>query len=157
MHIYLNGFIFINIKYQRYIIILVIYFCSLHTCIWMFQCIFFVCIYIYIYIYISSSSCRAASTNFPDPLSPPVSIVHRFPEVFQAISCIGTELVCLGFSLSSYHCSSMWKRERKIDKERKREIERERETKREKEENPGVVARLRHHKWVSSEFEFQSC
>ena len=44
----------------------------------------YICIYAwkYIYIYIhtsssSSSSCRAASTDLPDLLSPPVSIVHR--------------------------------------------------------------------------------
>ena len=41
----------------------------------------------------SSSSCHAASTDFPDPRSPPFSIVHRSQEVFQAKSCIGTELL----------------------------------------------------------------
>ena len=34
--------------------------------------------YIYIYIYIS---CLAASTDFPDSLSPFVSIIHRFQSV----------------------------------------------------------------------------
>ena len=59
-------------------------------------------IYIYIYVCISSSSCRAASTDLPDPLSPPVSIVHRSREIFQATSCIGTELLYVGSSWSSY-------------------------------------------------------
>ena len=45
---------------------------------------------IYIYIYIS---CHATSTDFPDPLSSPDSIVHRSRQVFQATSCIGTELL----------------------------------------------------------------
>ena len=39
----------------------------------------------------TSWSCHAASTDLPDPLWPPASIVHRSPEVFKAISCIGTE------------------------------------------------------------------
>ena len=34
-------------------------------------------IYIYIYIYISSSSCHAASTDIPDPLSPLFPIGHH--------------------------------------------------------------------------------
>ena len=33
--------------------------------------------YIYTHIYTSSSSCRAGSTDIPDPLSPLLSIVHR--------------------------------------------------------------------------------
>ena len=42
-------------------------------------------IYIYIYIYIpSSSSCRAASTDIPDPLSPLLPIVHHLWQVFRA-------------------------------------------------------------------------
>ena len=61
---------------------------------------------IYIYIYIHS--CRAACTDFSDPLLFPVSIVHRFWGVFQATPCIGRELLqinscwssCLGLSLS---------------------------------------------------------
>ena len=40
-------------------------------------------IYIYIYIYISSSSCRAGSTDIPDPLSPLLPIVHRPRQVFR--------------------------------------------------------------------------
>ena len=42
---------------------------------------------------LSSSSCRAPSTEFSDPLSPPVSIVHRSRDVFQTTSFIGTELL----------------------------------------------------------------
>ena len=55
------------------------------------------------------SSCRAASTVLFDPLSPHVSIVHRFREVFQVTSCIGTDLLYLGSSWSSNLCSSMWR------------------------------------------------
>ena len=52
-------------------------------------------IYIYIYIYISlSSSCRATSTDIPEPLSPPLPIIHRFWQVFRATVCI-FELVVL--------------------------------------------------------------
>ena len=40
--------------------------------------------YIYIYISLSSSSCRAASTDIPDPLSPLLHIVHRLRQVFRA-------------------------------------------------------------------------
>ena len=52
--------------------------------------------YIYIkvkgllYIYISSSSCRAISTDIPDPLSPLLPIVHRLRQVFRATSRILT-------------------------------------------------------------------
>ena len=41
----------------------------------------------------SSSSCRAASTNIPDPLSPLLPIVHRFSQVLRATSRILTELL----------------------------------------------------------------
>ena len=48
-------------------------------------------IYIYIYIYISSSSsCRAGSTDIPDPLSPLLPIVHRPRQVFRTTSRIFT-------------------------------------------------------------------
>ena len=53
----------------------------------------------------SSSSCHAASTDLPDPLSPPVSVVHCAREIFKTTSCIGTELLYIG---SSCLCSSMW-------------------------------------------------
>ena len=45
-------------------------------------------IYIYIYIYIYISSCRAACTDIPDPLSPLLPIVHRLWQVFWATSRI---------------------------------------------------------------------
>ena len=43
-----------------------------------------------ILITILSSSCRAAITDIPDPLSPPLSIVHRLWQVFRAICRILT-------------------------------------------------------------------
>ena len=55
----------------------------------------YVCVYIYIYIYIciyKLLSC-AAITDFPDPLLPFVSIVHRSRQVLQATSRIGIELL----------------------------------------------------------------
>ena len=58
-------------------------------------------------LYLSSSSCHTISTGIPDPLPPPVSIVHRSREVFKATSCIGTELLYIGSRWSSYLCSSM--------------------------------------------------
>ena len=36
-------------------------------------------------------------------------IDHRFWQVFKATSCIGTELLYVGSSWSSYLCSSMWR------------------------------------------------
>ena len=42
------------------------------------------------YIYILSSSCSAASTDIPDPLSPLFPIVHRLWQVFRATSRILT-------------------------------------------------------------------
>ena len=53
---------------------------------------------LYLYIYISPS-CHAARKDFTDSLSPPVSIVHRSRQVFQATSCIGTELWYIRFLL----------------------------------------------------------
>ena len=41
-------------------------------------------------VYPSSSSCRAASTDIPDPLSPLLPIVHCLWQVFRATSCILT-------------------------------------------------------------------
>ena len=46
-------------------------------------------IYTYMYMYIYISSYHTASMDLPDPLSPPISIVHRSWKVFQATSCIG--------------------------------------------------------------------
>ena len=64
---------------------------------------------IYIIINWLSSSFCATSTDLSDPLSPPVSNVHRAREVFQATSCIGTKLLYIGSSRSCNRCSSMWK------------------------------------------------
>ena len=36
----------------------------------------------------SSSSCRAASTDIPDPLSPLLPIIHRLRQVFRVTSCV---------------------------------------------------------------------
>ena len=36
----------------------------------------------------SSSSCRAASTDIPDPLSPLLPIIHRLQQVFRVTSCV---------------------------------------------------------------------
>ncbi len=47
----------------------------------------------------SSSSCRAASTDITDPLSPPLPIVHNFRLVFRATPRILTELLYLWFEL----------------------------------------------------------
>ena len=38
----------------------------------------------------SSSSCRAGSTDIPDPLLPLLPIVHRPRQVFRTTSCILT-------------------------------------------------------------------
>ena len=46
----------------------------------------YISIYICIYIYISSSSCRAGSTDIPDPLSPLFPVVHRLRQVFRTTS-----------------------------------------------------------------------
>ena len=43
-----------------------------------------------ILLVISSSSCRAASTDIPDPLSPLLPIIHRFWQVFRVTSHILT-------------------------------------------------------------------
>ena len=52
------------------------------------------------------SSCRAINTDLPDPLLPPV--VHHSRKVFQATSCIDTELLYIGPSWTYCLCSSMW-------------------------------------------------
>ena len=72
------------------------------TCNWSHQ------LYLYIYIYVSPSLCHAVRTDLLDPFSPPVSIVHRFREGFQATTCMGTEMLYIGYNWSSYICSSMW-------------------------------------------------
>ena len=57
---------------------------------------------------LSSSSCRATSTDIPDPLSPLLPIVHRFWLVLRATSRILTELLYVGSSWSPCFCSAMW-------------------------------------------------
>ena len=56
----------------------------------------------------SSSSCHTISTDLPDPLLPPFSIVHCFQQVFRATSHISIELLYVGSSWLSCLCSSMW-------------------------------------------------
>ena len=65
------------------------------------------CLSIYIYIYISS--CHAINTEIPDPLSPPLFIVHHFRQVFRVTTCIYTELLYVGLSWLSCLCSAMWR------------------------------------------------
>ena len=55
----------------------------------------------------SSSSCHTISTDIPDPLLPPLPIVHCFWQVLRATSHIGTELLYEGSSWSSCLCSSL--------------------------------------------------
>ena len=52
---------------------------------------------------------RAISRDIPDPLSPPLSIVHSLRQVFWVTSHIGTELLYVVYSWSSWCCSSMWR------------------------------------------------
>ena len=61
----------------------------------------------FIQIYTSSSSCRAASTDIPDPLLPLLPIVHRFREVFNATTPILTDLLYVCSSWSSRFCSTI--------------------------------------------------
>ena len=53
------------------------------------------------------SSCRAASTDIPDPLSPLLPIVHRLWQVFRATSRILTELLYVCSSWLSCFCSAI--------------------------------------------------
>ena len=46
--------------------------------------------------------------DIPDPLSPHLSIVHSFRQVFKVTSRIGTQLLYVGSSWSSRLCLSMW-------------------------------------------------
>ena len=59
------------------------------------------------YISSSSSSCRAASTDIPDPLSSLLPIVHRLWQVFKATSCILTELLYVCSNWLSCFCSTI--------------------------------------------------
>ena len=52
----------------------------------------------------SSSSCHAASTDIPDPLSPLLLIIHHFWQVFRATSHILTQLLYVCSSWSSCFC-----------------------------------------------------
>ena len=45
--------------------------------------------WVYIYHH-HSSSCNAASTDIPDPLSPLLPIIHRLRQVFRVTSCVLT-------------------------------------------------------------------
>ena len=56
----------------------------------------------------SSSSSHATCMDLPNPLSPPVSIVHRSRQVFQAKSCIGTELLYIGRLTFAYPCEGVY-------------------------------------------------
>ena len=49
------------------------------------------------------------SMDIIDPLSPHLSIVHCFRQVFRTTSCIGPELLYIGSSWSSCLCSAMWR------------------------------------------------
>ena len=56
----------------------------------------------------SSSSCRAISTDIPDPLSPPLPIVPCFRQLITTTSCISTELYVVS-RWSFCLCSSLWR------------------------------------------------
>ena len=75
-----------------------IYMCIYHLIKYVHITLYIILLSIYIYIYIyhlkittTSLSYRAPCTNFPEPLSPFISIVLRSRQVFQATSCISTE------------------------------------------------------------------
>ena len=61
------------------------------------------------YFLMSSSSCRATSMDIPDPLSPPLPIVHHFWQILRATPHILTELLYVGASWSPWLCSAMWR------------------------------------------------
>ena len=52
---------------------------------------------------------RVISTDIPDPLSPPLPIVHRFRQVLRTTPRIHTEVVYKGSSRSPYFCSATWR------------------------------------------------
>ena len=60
----------------------------------------------FIYTY-HLSSCRAISTDIPDPLLPSLSIVHHFRQVLRFTHRILTELLYVGSSWSPWFCSVM--------------------------------------------------
>ena len=61
---------------------------GVNACVYVYVCLS-MCVYVYNkYVFMcvsvnisSSSSCRAASTDFPDSLTPFVCIIHRFRQV----------------------------------------------------------------------------
>ena len=55
----------------------------------------------------SSSSCRAGSTDIPDPLSPLLPIVHRPRQVFRTASRILTYLLNVCSCWSSCFCTAI--------------------------------------------------
>ena len=57
---------------------------------------------------ISSSSCRAISTDIPNPLSPPLPIIHGIRQVHRATSRIYTELLSVNSGWLPCLCSSQY-------------------------------------------------
>ena len=68
-------------SFDYYVIVLFLSLRSLHL---LFNCL------LSIFALTSSSSCRGASTDIPDPLSPHLPFVHRLRQVFRATSYILT-------------------------------------------------------------------
>ena len=62
-------------------------------------------------VYISSSSSlrQAACTDFPNSFWPSGSIIHCSLNVYQATSCVRTELLLISSGWSSYICTSVWR------------------------------------------------
>ena len=56
----------------------------------------------------SSSSCRATSTDIPDPLSPPLPIIHRFWQVFRSTSRIAAVCMFSSWEASSRTAGVLW-------------------------------------------------
>ena len=61
-----------------------------YVCMHTYACVYVVYIYMYVCMCIYISSCRAASTDIPDPLSPLLPIIHRLWQVFRVTSHILT-------------------------------------------------------------------
>ena len=76
--------------FNHFLIIIIIRYLKSNSCV---QVIYFT-----LEVLISSSSCRAASTDIPDPLSPLLPIIHRLWQFFRVTSCVLTYLL--------YMCSS---------------------------------------------------
>ena len=99
--IYIYTYIYIYIYILRSYIYIYIYIKNLYIYIYK-DPIYIYISYIYIYI-----SCHAASTDFPDPLSPLLPIVHRLWQVFRATSRILTQLLNVCSSWSSCFCPAI--------------------------------------------------